>query len=79
MYTVHIPNLGSVSFRKNGIYAKYGKLCIMAQDHKYNTVVLLADKLCKPKDQPYDCGYCHITSYTVRGKTTKCNIYLALR
>ena len=78
MYTVHIPHFGSVSFRKKGIYAKGKRLCIMAQDSKRNSVVLLADKMRKPSDQPYDCGYCHITSYTVCGKTTKCNIYLAL-
>lgn len=78
MYTVHIPGFGSVSFRKKGIYTKGKKLCIMAHDEKYHDIILLADKMTKPTNQPYDCGYCHITSYTRCGKTTNCNIYLAL-
>jgi hypothetical protein len=76
MYTVHIPKLGFVSFRKSGIYAKGKRLCIMSND---GNIVLLADKIRKPTSQPDDCGYCHITSYTMHGKTTMCNIYLALR
>lgn len=75
MYTLHIPTVGEVilyfaTIRISGLH-----IYISGYDEDHNRLDLTLDKLVYPEDSPYDCGYCHILSYTMHGKVVPCNTY----
>lgn len=78
MYTMYIPELGEVNVRVNDLHKIGNKTYLLGYDATHTRVRFTVDKIRVPKDQPNDCGFCHITSYTKGDKVTQCNIYKAL-
>jgi hypothetical protein len=79
MYTIYLDGIGEVTLRKNVMHSHKHKTCILGHDNNRVRIGIIVDKLIMPSNPFDDCGYCHITSYTRFGITTKCNIYAAIR
>lgn len=78
MYTLHIPTVGKVVLHFATIRIHGFNIYISGFDEDHNRIDLTLDKICYPEDSPYDCGYCHIISYTMHGKTVPCNTYKSI-
>ncbi len=75
MYTLHIPTVGEVVLHFATIRIDGFKIYISGYDEDHNRLDFILDKLAYPEDSPYGCGYCHIISYTMHGKTMPCDKY----
>lgn len=75
MYTLHIPTVGEVVLHFATIRISGFKIYISGYDEDHNRLDFILDKLIYPDESPYDCGYCHILSYTMHDKTVQYNKY----
>lgn len=78
MYTMYFAGVGEVSVYKDALHNIGSKTYILGYDSTHRPIRFTVDRVYVPKDQPNDCGYCHITSYTQGNTVTQCNIYQAL-
>lgn len=78
MYTLYIPTVGEVILRFATIRISGHKVYISGYDEEHNRLDFVLDKLVYPDDHHQDFGYCHIISYTMRGKTVPCNYYKSI-
>lgn len=78
MYTMYITGIGEVLMHATSLHTIGSKTYILGYDSNRNRIRFTVDRIFVPKDQPNDCGYCHITSYTQGNTITQCNIYKAL-
>lgn len=78
LYTIHMPNVGIIKLYFDDIRVHGLKIYMTGYDEDNNRIDLILDKLVYPKDRQDDCGYCHITSYTMHGKTVHCNYYKSI-
>ena len=75
LYTIHMPGVGEVKLYFDDIRISGFHIFIPGVDCRGNTVNLVFDKLVYPRNRPDDCGYAHVISYTIHGKTTTCDMY----
>ncbi len=78
MYTLYIPTIGEVTLHFATIRIHGSKIYITGLDDEHNRLDFVLDKLVYPEGRPEDCGYCHIVSYTMHGKTVPCNYYKSI-
>lgn len=78
MYTMYLAGIGEVSLRPSTLHTIGSKTYMLGYDSDNNRIRFTVDRVYVPKDQPNDCGYCHIISYTQGNTVTQCNIYKAL-
>ena len=79
LYTVYLPTIGEVALYFDTIRVSGYHIYISGCDSNHNDISLTLDKLVYPDEHPDGCGYCHIIAYTMRGQTTPCNYYKAIR
>lgn len=75
MYTLYIPTIGEVTLHFATIRIHGFKIYITGFDDEHNRLDFILDKLVYPDEQPEGCGYCHINSYELHGKTVPYNKY----
>lgn len=78
MYTMYIKGIGEVVMHAKSLHKIGRKTYMLGYDRSHNKIWFTVNRIYVPKDQPNDCGYCHITSYTQGNTITQCNIYKAL-
>ena len=78
MYTVYIPKVGEVTLRLSTIHISGFNIRMSGYDEEHNLIDVLMDKIVYPVNKFYDCGWCHILSYTMHGQTVPCNIYRSI-
>lgn len=78
LYTIHMPRIGLVKLYFDDIRIHGFNIYMTGYDEENNKITLVLDRIVYPSDRQDDCGYCHITSYTVHGKTTSCNMYRSI-
>lgn len=70
-----IPQVGEVRLKIHSANRANGGIQIPAVDEDGASITIIADKFTPPDDIHMLYGHIHITAYTIRGITTKCNIY----
>ena len=78
MYTMYLLPIGEVVLHFNTLRISGRNVYISGYDEDKNRIDFTMDNLCYPDESPYDCGYCHITEYSMHGKTTTCNAYKSI-
>lgn len=73
-----IPQVGEVRLKIFSTERVNGGIQIPAVDEDGATITIIADKLSCPDDIHLHYGYIHIKAYTIRGVTTKCDIYRSI-
>lgn len=78
MYTVYLPIVGEVILHLATIHISGFNIYIAGYDEEHNRIDITMDKIVYPVNKLYDCGWCHILSYTMHGKTVLCNFYRSI-
>lgn len=78
MYTLYIPTVGEVVLHFATIRISGFRVYISGYDECHERIDFIMDKLAYPDERPEGCGYCHIISYTMHGKTVPCNYYKSI-
>lgn len=78
MYTLYLQPIGEVVLHFDTLRISGKNIYISGYDDDRNRVDFVMDNIQYPDELPYDCGYCHISSYTMHGVIVPCNEYKAL-
>jgi hypothetical protein len=78
MYTIYLAGVGEVSIPVNSILVIRSKTYLIGHDCNNRYVNIVADKVSIPRNQPGECGYCHIVSYVHGDTVVNCDLYQAI-